>query len=84
MERDALWRRVVEAKYVNEWGGWCTKFVSGVYGVSLQKFITSNWLNFSRLLQYDVGDGTRVKFWEDVWCGDCTLKEVFLEFYCIS
>ena len=35
MERDALWRRVVEAKYGNEWGGWYTKFVSGVYGVSL-------------------------------------------------
>ena len=35
MERDAFWRRVVEAKYGNEWGGWCTKFVSGVYGVSL-------------------------------------------------
>ena len=21
-----------------------------------------------------MGDGTRVKFWEDVWCGDFTLR----------
>ena len=31
-----------------------------------------------------MGDGTRVKFWHDVWCGDYPLKEAFLEFYCIS
>ena len=35
-------------------------------------------------LRYDVGDGTRVKFWEDVWCKDCSLKEAFPEFYHIS
>ena len=31
-----------------------------------------------------MGDGTRVKFWHDVWCGDYPLKEGFPEFYCIS
>ena len=41
-------------------------------------------MNFSKFLQYDVGDGTRVKFWEDVWCKDCSLKEAFPEFYHIS
>ena len=62
----------------------CTKTVSSVYGVSLRKFIRSDWLNFSKLLRHDVGDGTRVKSWEHVWCGDCTLKEAFPEFYQIS
>ena len=84
METDALWRRVVEEKYGNIWGGWCTKKVTNPYGVSLWRYIRSGWLNFSKFLVYDVGDGTRVKFWKHVWCGDCTLQEAFLEFYCLS
>ena len=27
METDALWKRVIEAKYGNSWGGWCMKKV---------------------------------------------------------
>jgi len=41
LENDSLWRSVIEAKYGNEWGGWCTKFVSRAYGVCLWKFIRS-------------------------------------------
>lgn len=69
MGRDALWRRVVEEKYGNQWGGWCTKFVLGLYGVNLQKFITIDWLNFSRLLQYEVGVGVKSEILEGcvVW-----------------
>ena len=37
-------------------------------------------MNFSKFLQYDVGDGTHVKFWEDVWCKDCYLKEALPNF----
>ena len=84
LETDALWRRVIEAKYENVWGGWFTKKVPSPYGVSLWMFIRSRWLNFSKLLWYDVGDGTRVKFWKHVWCGDCSLKEAFPEHYGLS
>ena len=38
-------------------------------------------MNFSKFLRYDVGDGTRVKFWDDVWCRDCPLKEEFLDLF---
>ena len=56
-------------KYGNAWGGWCTKKVTSAYGVSLWRFIRSGWLNFSKLILYDVGNGTRVKFWKQyvVW-----------------
>ncbi|XP_065628619.1 uncharacterized protein LOC136067152 [Quercus suber] len=83
-KNDALWRRVIEAKYGNEWGGWCTKSVSGAYGVSLWKFIRRGWLYFSKFLWYDVGDGSCVKFWDDVWCRDRPLKGVFPDLYNIS
>ena len=84
MKTDSLWRRVIEAKYGNIWGGQCTKKVTSPYGVSLWRFIGSGWLNFSKLLVYDVGDGTQVKFQKHVQCGDCTFQEVFLEHYCLS
>ena len=70
METDALWRRVIKVKYGNDWGGWCTKKVTNAYGVSLWRHIRSGWMSFSKLLLYEVGDGTRVKFWKHVWCGD--------------
>ncbi len=34
MERDDFWQKVVEKKYGNLWGGWCTGTVRGSYGVS--------------------------------------------------
>ena len=55
-------------KYGNDWSGWCTKKVTNAYGVSLWRHIRSGWMNFSKLLLYDVGDGTSVKFWKHVWC----------------
>uniref|UniRef100_A0A7N2MUR0 La-related protein 6B n=1 Tax=Quercus lobata TaxID=97700 RepID=A0A7N2MUR0_QUELO len=51
LENDALWRRVIGAKYGNEWGGWCKKSVSGAYGVCLWKFIRSGWGNFSKFIR---------------------------------
>ena len=56
----------------------------GTYGVSVRKSIRSGWLNFSKFLRFDVGDGTRIKFWEDVWCKDCSLKEAFPKLYSIT
>ena len=84
LENDALWRRVIGAKYGNKWGGWSTKSVSRAYGVCLWKFIRTGWWNFSKFIRYEVGDGTRVKFWDNVWCRDCPLKEAFLDLYNIS
>jgi len=31
-----------------------------------------------------VGDGSKVKFWYDVWCGDQTLKITFSDLYKIA
>ena len=84
MERDSLWRKVIEEKYGDGGDGWCTKLVSGTYGVSAWKSIRSGWLDFSKFLQFDVADGTEVKFWEDEWCWECSLKVAFPELYSIT
>ena len=31
IETNALWRKVIEAKYGNVWGSWCTKKVTSAY-----------------------------------------------------
>lgn len=45
------------------------------------KFIRSGWLNFSNFLWYNVGDGTQVKFWEDICCWGHPFKEAFPDLY---
>lgn len=43
MERDALWRTVVDAKYGSMWGGWCSNSVQGPYEFFLWKSIRKGW-----------------------------------------
>ena len=44
----------------------------------------SGWMDFFKFLRFDVGNGTSVKFWEDEWCRNCSLKVAFLELYSFS
>lgn len=39
---------------------------------------------FNQGLSYVVGDGRQIKFWEDMWCGERSLKEDFLEVYTLA
>jgi hypothetical protein len=38
-ERKDLWRVVVDSKYGNAWGGWCSSVVHGLPGMGLRKNI---------------------------------------------
>ena len=73
MEKAALWRQVIEVKYGCGWGSWCPRPINGPYGVGLWKNISQGWPSFSHHLLYDIGDGSRVKFWQDRWYGETSL-----------
>ena len=64
MEEAALWRQVIEVKYGYGWGGWCTRSVNGSYRVGLWKYISRGRPSFPRHILYDIGNGSRVKFWQ--------------------
>jgi hypothetical protein len=35
------------------------------------------WQNFRRFCKYDVGEGLKIRFWDDIWCGERALKEEY-------
>uniref|UniRef100_A0A2N9GCH1 Reverse transcriptase domain-containing protein n=1 Tax=Fagus sylvatica TaxID=28930 RepID=A0A2N9GCH1_FAGSY len=84
LERDALWRRVVEAKYGSLWGGWCSKEVRGSYGVGLWKNIRREWDAFSGKIYMQVGNGVRIRFWHDRWCREEPLRLTYPELFSIA
>jgi len=42
----------------------------------------SNW--FDQRIRWKIGNGSRIKFWEDWWVGEQTLKEKFPRLYGVS
>jgi hypothetical protein len=77
MERDALWRKVLDIKYGSMRGGRFSKEVGGPLGVGVWKRIRRDCDAFAAHVRYEVGDCSRVLFWHDVWCGDLPLKFLF-------
>lgn len=36
---------------------------------------------FKKSLAYEMGDGRWIKFWEDIWCGERSLKQNFTDVF---
>lgn len=49
----------------------------GAFGVRVLKNIRKGWDSFSRFTKFVVGDGSKISFWHDLWCGDTALKVAF-------
>uniref|UniRef100_A0A2N9IUI4 Reverse transcriptase domain-containing protein n=1 Tax=Fagus sylvatica TaxID=28930 RepID=A0A2N9IUI4_FAGSY len=88
IQRNFLWgsskENVVREKYGSMEGGWMSKNSRGSHGVGLWKFIRAGWDTFSRFVKFKVGDGSRIRLWDDVWCIDVPLKEAFPGLYCLA
>jgi hypothetical protein len=65
------------AKYGSLCGGCCSCVINEAHGVGLWKYICIGWRNFKRHFRFDLGDGSRISFWEDVWCGESSLKDTY-------
>jgi len=76
-EREVLWRLVIDAKFESLKGGWCSKEVSGSFGVGAWKHIRRGWEKFRNFVRFEVGNGSHISFWYDWWCGDKPLKQCF-------
>ena len=72
-ERGEFWREVIKGKYGEEEGGWSSCVVRDGFRVGLWKPIRKLRHLVSSRFSFVVGDGLRVKFWKDKWCGDTPL-----------
>lgn len=70
VERVSFWREIIGSKYGVMEGGWCSVDGRGSYGVSLWRYIQRGWSDFRDNLNYEVGNGNNIRFWDDRWCGD--------------
>ena len=84
VEREALWRQVICGKYGEEEGGRWSCEVRGSFGVGLWKAIKRDWDAMGINKVYFVGNGRRVRFWKDRWCGDNPLCTSFPSLFAIS
>jgi hypothetical protein len=72
------------AKYGTDWGGWRSGVITGSHGVGLWKYICMGWQVFSNHFRFVPGEGSRIRFWEDIWCGDRALKDAFPDLFSIA
>ncbi|RVW53160.1 LINE-1 reverse transcriptase-like [Vitis vinifera] len=80
-EKENLWKQVLLAKYGQEGFGWMTKKANGTFGVGVWKEILKEkdwcWENMA----FTMGNGTKIRFWTDLWCGCTVLSQRFPHLY---
>jgi hypothetical protein len=69
-EREVWWIIVVYAKFGSGRGGWCSVDPPGPHGVGLLNNIRRGWSLFCSHARFELGDGFKIIFWDDVWCGE--------------
>ena len=84
LETTSLWHRVIRSKYGVQQNGWDANIGIGATHASPWKFISQVYHSFSSLLSLRVGDGTRIRFWEDLWIGESSFLELFPRLYRVS
>ena len=61
---------MIVGNYREKEGRWCSKALRESYGVGLWKAIQSKWKAFNKKVGFRVGNGRKVRFWQDKWCGE--------------
>ena len=82
--KEALWKQVINQMYGKDDGEWHSHEVSERYGMGLWKAIRKEWNYLNGKLAYQVGNGQRVRFWMDKWCGDEPVCKSFPSLFALS
>ena len=75
---------MIVTKYGAEKLGWWSKKSFYAHRVGCWKSILGGLELFKTIVRFQVGNGSRVLFWQDVWCGERPLKSQFPNLYRIA
>ena len=75
---------MIRRKYGEDRGGWSSREVREAHGVGLWKGIRMDWELVGARISFRVGNGRRVSFWRDRWCGDSPLCVSFPSLFALS
>ena len=84
MRISLFWKHVISRKFGEEEGGWCTREVREGFGVGFWKEIRKEGSLLQNKVVFSMGDGRRVKFWKDKWCGNFALCDFFPSLYALA
>lgn len=79
-----LWKRLIGEKYGLSEGGWYTKKVLSTYGCSLWRGIVSTEHIIKTNGKLWLGNGNRISFWGDCWCGNVSFASRFPRLFTLS
>ncbi|KAG5615870.1 hypothetical protein H5410_015694 [Solanum commersonii] len=82
-EENMLWKEVIYANYEIE-DKWITKMVTTPYGCSIWRLVRNLWSLLVSIINFKVGNGLKVAFWEEKWLAQRTLKQLFLDLHLLS
>ena len=72
----------MDCKFGSMWGGWFLVRIMGRVG--LVYAIYRRWVGFSRYIRFELGDGSKIRFWRTSSVGSRPLKLVFLELFSLA
>ena len=80
-ERDTLWRNAISKKFGEAQGGWCSRVNMESFGTGLWKEIRKEWEILCDNTKFLIGNGNKVSFWKDLWCGEKVFCSIFLTLF---
>ncbi|RVW15967.1 mRNA-capping enzyme [Vitis vinifera] len=84
VERESFWKLIISRKFGEESGGWNSREVREGYGVGFWKEIRKEGSLLLKNVSFAMGDGRRVRFWKDIWCGNIPLCEAFPSLFALA
>ncbi|KAJ9687316.1 hypothetical protein PVL29_015988 [Vitis rotundifolia] len=83
-ERNGLWHKVIASIFGTHPNGWDANMVVRWSHRCPWKDIAQVFQDFSLFVRLVVGNGERIRFWEDLWWGNQTLCSQFADLYRVT